>query len=522
VNAVPTAVRITQDTAVYGSLCPVGGPYNGLCRRAFQTQLVDSAGQPLPATDVYHFAWANPVAGDPTISIDSVYGLMGEFVEVTAHTNGTASVIVQQDLGAPLDTIADTLAITVSQVLANIAVTPDTISAGLGDTVTFSATATDQGGSPMPGAIGWRQDAPAGDYLTIIDFPSANSIRVRIDSAYPSFPKDAAVITAFTLNATGDTIFAAGVIYNPIIQQLGGLGSQPWAVGIDPRTNLAYVANRGSANVAVVDVIGNRVVAFQDVRSTPERVTVDSRNARVYVTNMGDGTISVLDGANNGALLSTITIGPSPGFVAVDTSSNLAFTPAACADPPTCSRGGSYLHKIDGVADTVFTQDTVPLPANGTGVAFDEVNRRVYVAMINDTVAVVDPATNKVVGLIGVGTAPRGMAINPVTHKLYVTNSGASSVTVIDLAADTVIKTEFLYSNAPERVAIDPLINRIYVAGYGTFLVDQIDGSTDTNIGYRSVNCTYPNDVAINAQNRDLFMPCWSDMLLLTYRFLTP
>jgi YVTN family beta-propeller protein len=515
---VAAGVRLVVDSFDFHSLCPVGGPYNILCRQTFLAFLVDSAGSLLPPDPAYQFSWTNSNPGSVS---DSTYGPMNEFADITAHANGTADIIVQQTLGPLLVPDRDTLAVTVNQTLANIAVTPDTVSVGLGDTVTFSATATDQGGAPMPGTVGWRQDAPAGLYLTIIDYPSANSIRVRIDSGYPGFPSDYAAITAFTERGPGDTLLAAGVMYNPIIQRLGGLGSQPWAVGIDPRTNLAYVANRGSANVAVVDVIGNRVVAFQDVRSLPERVTVDSRNARVYVTNMGDGTISVLDGANNGAVLSTITIGPSPGFVAVDTSSNLAFTPAACADPPTCSRGGSYLHKIDGAMDTVFTQDTVQLPANGTGVAFDEVNRRVYVAMINDTVAVVDPTTNKVVGLIGVGTAPRGMAINPVTHKLYVTNSGASSVSVIDLATETVVKTEFLFSNAPERVAVDPIINRIYVAGYGNFLVDQIDGNTDTNIGYRSVNCTYPNDVAINAQNRDLFMPCWSDALLQVHRFLT-
>src|SRR6185503_17106446 len=109
----------------------------------------------------------------------------------------------------------------------------------------------------MPGTVGWRQDAPSGLYLTIIDYPSANSIRVRIDSAYPSFPRDAAAITAFTERGPGDTVFAAGVMYNPIIRQLGGLGSQPWAVGIDPSRNLAYVANRGSAQVAVIDVTNN-------------------------------------------------------------------------------------------------------------------------------------------------------------------------------------------------------------------------------------------------------------------------
>jgi len=249
---------------------------------------------------------------------------------------------------------------------------------------------------------------------------------------------------------------------------------------------------------------------------------VDSRNARVYVTNVFDNTISVLDAANNGNLLSTLTLGPSVGFTAVDTTSNLVFVPSACADPPVCSLGGSFLHKIDGASGSFIQTDTVRLPANGTGVVFDPVNGRVYVSMLNDSVAVVNPVTNQVVQLIGVGSQPKGMAINPVTRKLYVANSGSGSVSVIDLATHAVLTTEFLYSNAPERVAVDPVINRIYVAGYGNFLLDRIDGNTDTNIGYLSVNCAYPNDVAINPVNRDLFMPCWSDGLFLTYRFLTP
>ncbi len=517
---VAVGVRLVADSFDFHSLCPVGGPYNILCRTTFVAFLVDSAGSPLPPDPAYQFSWTNSNPGSVS---DSTYGPMNEFADIAAHANGTAEIIVQQTLGVPLVPDRDTLTITVNQVLANIAVTPDTgVSAGLGDTVTFSATATDQGGSPMPGAIGWRQDAPAGNYLTIIDFPAANSIRVRIDSAYPGFPRDYAAITAFTERGPGDTLFAAGVIYNPIIQQLSGFASQPWAVDIDPRTNRAYVTDRGSASVAVVDVTSNSLVTFQSVGSTPEHVTVDSKNALVYVSNLNSGTVSVLDGANDGAVLATIDVGPNPTFVAVDTSANLAYVAAVCSNPPVCDRGGPYLLTIDGAGRSFVAGDTVRLPANGMGVAFDAVNRRVYVSMVNDTVAIVDPSSHTVVGLIGVGVAPRGMAINPVTHKLYVTNSGDRSVSVIDLATEAVVKTEFISSNAPERVAIDPIINRIYVAGYGNFFIDQIDGSTDTNIGFRSVNCTYPNDVAINAQNRDLFMPCWSDVRLLTYRFLTP
>src|SRR5258706_14549094 len=99
---------------------------------------------------------------------------MHECADITAHANGTTSYIVQQTAG-PIALVPDrdTLAVTVNQTVANIAVTPDTVSAGLGDTVTFSASATDQGGSSMTGAIGWRQDAPAGPLLPTIRHPAA-------------------------------------------------------------------------------------------------------------------------------------------------------------------------------------------------------------------------------------------------------------------------------------------------------------------------------------------------------------
>src|SRR5206468_10741934 len=116
---------------------------------------------------------------------------------------------------------------------------------------------------------------------------------------------------------------------------------------------------------AVVDVTGNRIIRYQDVGVQPEHVTVDSRNALVYVSNVSSGTLSVLDGATDGALLVTIPVGPNPSFVAVDTSSNVAYVAAVCANPPVCDIGGPYLLTIDGGARTIIQQDTVRLPANG-------------------------------------------------------------------------------------------------------------------------------------------------------------
>ncbi|KBV53751.1 PE-PGRS family protein PE_PGRS17, partial [Mycobacterium tuberculosis NRITLD37] len=48
------------------------------------------------------------------------------------------------------------------------------------------------------------------------------------------------------------------------------------------------------------------------------------------------------------------------------------------------------------------------------------------------TVSVIDPTTNTVTGSpITVGTAPTGVAVNPVTGEVYVTNFAGDTVSVI-------------------------------------------------------------------------------------------
>jgi YVTN family beta-propeller protein len=78
----------------------------------------------------------------------------------------------------------------------------------------------------------------------------------------------------------------------------------------------------------------------------------------------------------------------------------------------------------------------------------------------SNTVSVIDLSTNQVVGQpIAVGVLPTGIAISPDGSRAYVANAsaGASSVSVIAIPADTVVKTIPLANNAaPQYIAITP------------------------------------------------------------------
>ncbi len=78
-------------------------------------------------------------------------------------------------------------------------------------------------------------------------------------------------------------------------------------------------------------------------------------------------------------------------------------------------------------------------------------------------------ASGPVVTSIVVGSDPEGVAVDAVTDKIYVANSGSDSVSVIIGSTDKVIKTIALPSGAaPSGLALDSVTDKIYVAEAGT------------------------------------------------------
>jgi YVTN family beta-propeller protein len=85
---------------------------------------------------------------------------------------------------------------------------------------------------------------------------------------------------------------------------------------------------------------------------------------------------------------------------------------------------------------------------------------RAYVTNRSDnTVSVIDTATNTVIATIPLGTFafPHGVAVTPDGLRVYVVNSALGTVSVIDTATNTVVTTISVGSN-PFGLAIMPSI----------------------------------------------------------------
>ncbi|MDQ3180763.1 MAG: YncE family protein, partial [Acidobacteriota bacterium] len=107
-----------------------------------------------------------------------------------------------------------------------------------------------------------------------------------------------------------------------------------------------------------------------------------------------------------------------------------------------------------------------------------------------------------VIGTVPAGSGPNAVAVNPVTNKIYVANSGSGNVTVIDGTNNST--TTVAAGSTPVAVAINSVTNKIYVANADSNNVTVIDG---TNNSTQTVAAgSQPNAVAVNSETNKIYV----------------
>jgi YVTN family beta-propeller protein len=122
---------------------------------------------------------------------------------------------------------------------------------------------------------------------------------------------------------------------------------------------------------------------------------------------------------------------------------------------------------------------TIPVGSGPEGVAADPAAGTVYVTNYGaDTVSVINMATNAVTATIAVGSDPWEVAADPAAGTVYVTNRGSNTVSVIDEATNAVTATITVGSD-PWGVAVNPAAGIVYVTNHGDSTLSEIDVATN-------------------------------------------
>jgi len=159
-----------------------------------------------------------------------------------------------------------------------------------------------------------------------------------------------------------------------------------------------------------------------------------------------------------------------------------------------------FLAAVSASAQTVTA--TVSAGTNPDAVAVNPVTNKIYVANSGSSnVTVIDGASNSV-STVTTGSGPLAVAVNPVTNKIYVATN--SNVTVIDGATNTT--TTVSAGSTPYALAVNPVTNKIYVANLDSNNVTVIDGATNSTTTVTDPNANAPYAVAVNPVTNRIYV----------------
>lgn len=315
--------------------------------------------------------------------------------------------------------------------------------------------------------------------------PAADTIAASTNTLVTRVPYGSASGPVYLTTLNGTAIsprpFATNVTFpSPFVSSTIYVGSSPEGVAFSPDGRKAYVANRGSGSISMINTATNYVITttILDPSVPVQGVVASPDGKRVYVANGSNG-IKVLDAAKL-TVVDTIPVNAGGGT---------QVNPQGLAISPD----GRLLYvsdNHDGGAATVLeiaTKSVIASLSLGTGnmpmgIAPSPDGTHAYIAFSGlNEVEVFDPFSNNVTDVISVGSRPVGIAVTPNGQKIYVSNELGDTISVYDTITSQI--TTKPVGVAPEGIAISPDGTRVYVADSGSNMVSVMSTASDQVVG---------------------------------------
>ncbi|HEY9001013.1 MAG TPA: beta-propeller fold lactonase family protein [Mucilaginibacter sp.] len=280
---------------------------------------------------------------------------------------------------------------------------------------------------------------------------------------------------------------ATGSISGNVTLSSQGANTQNVAV-VGKINPLPTVNNPGNQTVSA----GSSTTAI-NFTGTANTFNWTNNNPAIGLPASGTGTIPAFTAVNNGATPITATITVMPQSVSYAYVANSADNTVSIVNTAT---------------NTVIA--TLNVGKYPTGVSVSPDGSRAYVTDQGDnTVSIINTITNKVIATIPVGLGPWGIAISPDGSKIFVANTNGNSVSVINATTGLVINT--IPVNGPWELAISPDGTRLYVSN--PLPISNSNAVTEINTTTNKVIATIivglqPNGLAVSPDGSKVYVAC--------------
>lgn len=270
----------------------------------------------------------------------------------------------------------------------------------------------------------------------------------------------------FVANSGENTVSSLEGFLNWRHTRLSSGGEQPGNIAVDPEQCRMYVANAATNNIAVFNICMNRQIGSIPLGAgqSPSGIAVMTTTNTIYVANAVANSVALIDGETL-TLTKTIAIGPLPGQIAANPCTNKVYVTNR-GYPPSDVGGVTVIDASTQSIRKTIALHEAPEPY---GIAANPSTNRIYVASARGMLVIIDGTTDEVIHTIP-SPGYHGLdvvAVNPASNNIFATSATGNVVFVYDADMDQWTYTLPVGSGRYRGIAVNPLTYNILVSNTG-------------------------------------------------------
>jgi DNA-binding beta-propeller fold protein YncE len=297
-------------------------------------------------------------------------------------------------------------------------------------------------------------------------YHAGNAIAIGGDGGWDYLQIDAAAHRLYVSHATHVV-----VIDTQSGKVAGDIPDTPGVHGVAIATDLGrgFVSNGRENKSSIFDLKTLKLIQKVDTGENPDTIVYESARKEVYTMN-GRGKSATAFDAATGKVVATIPLEGKPEAAQVDAKAGKIFV------------NMEDLNSVK-VIDTATHKVTATWPAapceSASGMAFDATNHRLFLGCDNKLMVMMDSTNGKVVYSVPIGEGVDSTWFDPTTKLAFTSNGGAGTVTVAHEDSPSVLKVVQTLKTVrgARTMALDPVTHTIYLAA--TDYEPQAPGSKD-------------------------------------------
>jgi uncharacterized repeat protein (TIGR01451 family) len=227
----------------------------------------------------------------------------------------------------------------------------------------------------------------------------------------------------------------------------------PNQIAFSPTLNRIYITNRNAGALTVLDAATYVTIATVPVEALPFGVAVNSLTHRVYVANYASNSVSVVDGLTN-TVIARVGLPNLPTFVAVDAGRNLAYALSNWAGEIYAIDAGNSARLLANAGDSGLV-----------GVAVNPALNRVYASGIGGKVYAYNAANGERLAALDAPGDLHALTVNPNGNAVYIAARG-NALHQVDGDHNVYNGSVTVGQGDGDGVAVNPATNEIFVSNY--------------------------------------------------------